>query len=63
MAFTLGNIEAQWELDEQTEDRGSLHIIKEKDGKTVTIKARSPGSEHESAVTLPLEIWQSMVSG
>lgn len=42
-------------------DTGSMFITREKDGKTFTVKVRSPESEVESSVSLPAEVFRAMV--
>ena len=45
------------------EDHGSLFLTREKDGKTITVRVRSPHSKAESTISLPAKIFRKMVTG
>jgi len=47
----------------EPEDHGSCFLTREKDGETITVRARTPGSKIESKVSIPVTIWKRMVAG
>ena|ERR1700681_2702087 len=43
------------------DDKGSIFITHEKDGESVTVIVRAPGTTHEAKIYVPAEHWYPMI--